>query len=108
MVTPREIVSAVERLRARLAPAILVERALLFGSQARGDARPESDVDLILVSGGFRGLSAGQRGYRVRKAWDLPVAVDFLCFTPEEFEALARRPSIVSLAVAEGRDVART
>lgn len=50
-------------------------------------------------------MSAGQRMYRVRKAWDLPVAVDFLCFSPEEFDDLARRTSIVSLALAEGTEI---
>jgi len=44
--------------------------------------------------------------YRVRKAWDLPVAVDFLCYTPEEFTDLAHRTTIVSVALTEGTEIA--
>lgn len=106
MVTNDEILSAVGRLRQRLETSLPIERAILFGSRARGDSRPDSDVDLIVVSAGYRGMRAGQRMYRTRKAWDLPVAVDFLCFTPEEFGELAAKTSIVSLAVAEGEEIA--
>ncbi|MEA3198589.1 MAG: uncharacterized protein QOE90_17 [Thermoplasmata archaeon] len=101
-----EIVSAAERLRARLRDDLPIDRIVLFGSRARGEARADSDIDLIVVSARFRGMSAGQRMYRVRKAWDLPVAVDFLCYAPEEFEALAHRASIVKIALAEGHDIA--
>lgn len=106
MVTMNEITSAVQRLRARLEADLPVQRVILFGSRARGESHAESDVDLVVVSPRFYGLSAGQRMYRVRKAWDLPVAVDFLCYTPEEFDDLARRTSIVRIALTEGVDIA--
>lgn len=105
MVTHAEIVSAAVRMRERLRHDLPLDKIVLFGSQARGDARADSDIDLIVVSSRFRGVSAGQRMYRVRKAWDLPVAVDFLCYTPEEFNDLAHRTSIVSLALAEGGEI---
>ena len=35
------------------AQGITVERALLFGSQARGDARKDSDFDLTQTKGRF-------------------------------------------------------
>ncbi len=105
MVSDADIVNALGRMRRRLAPAIEVERVVLFGSRARGDARPDSDVDVILVSRSFRGRTFVRRAYPVRKAWDLDVAVDFLCYTPEEFATLAARTSIVQVALREGREI---
>jgi len=35
-------------------------------------------------------------------AWDLGMPVDFLCYTPEEFAELSKRPSIVREALREG------
>ncbi len=49
-VTPAEHAVALElvrRVRERI-PAQL-ERALFFGSKARGEGRPDSDVDVLLV-----------------------------------------------------------
>ena len=34
--------------------------------------------------------------------WDLRHPVDFLCYTPEEFRELSKRPSIVKVALKEG------
>lgn len=101
-----DIVSAVARLRARLAPRLPIERVVLFGSRARGDARPLSDVDLLIVSAGFRGKSLGERAGPLYAAWDLDLPVDFLCYTPEEFAQERVRVSIVRVALDEGRDVA--
>ncbi len=105
MVTHSEIVSAVDRLKVRLSPLIAIERVVLFGSYGRGDARADSDVDLIIVSPTFRGRSLGERAFPLRRAWDLDVAVDFLCYTPEEFATLAGRTSIVQVALSEGREI---
>ena len=33
---------------------------------------------------------------------DLPYAVDFLCYTPEEFRQLSRRVTLVREAIQEG------
>lgn len=101
-----DIVSAVARLRARVASGFPIERVVLFGSRARGDARLLSDVDLLVVSPAFRGKSLGERAGPLYVAWDLDLPVDFLCYTPEEFERERGRVSIVRVALEEGRDVA--
>lgn len=105
MVSQADLVAAVSRLQEKIAPEIPIRRVVLFGSQARGDAGPESDVDLIVVSEAFAGKSAAWRAYPLRRAWDLKLPVDFLCYTPEEFDALSRRTTIVRLALDEGRDL---
>lgn len=38
------------RVLARIAPFREVERVWLFGSRARGDARPRSDIDLAIAA----------------------------------------------------------
>jgi hypothetical protein len=48
-----------EALRNRLASEIDVRLAVLYGSRARGDERPDSDVDLLMVIEGgsvWRGM----------------------------------------------------
>ncbi|WP_459941644.1 nucleotidyltransferase domain-containing protein [Deferrisoma palaeochoriense] len=93
--TNEEIRAAAVRSFRRFDP----EKILLFGSRARGDDDPESDVDLVVV-------------YRTEKrfldrlaelyvAWDLPVAVDILAYTPEEFAQLLEERAFVQDIVAE-------
>jgi len=79
-----------------------VSRMILFGSRARGKARRFSDVDLIVVSPRFRRLSSIERGARMYDYWDLDYPADFLCYTPEEFDRLKARPTLVREAVEHG------
>lgn len=72
----------VQRLVAALSP----ERIYLFGSQARGDAGPESDYDLLVVIP----TSTLPRYRRDQAAFHallgIGVAKDVLVFTRDEFE----------------------
>jgi len=86
------------RLRRRYHP----ELVLLFGSRARGEALDESDLDLLIVSERFRGISFLDRATAVLTALEIPFSVEVLCYTPEEFRARRRGLSIVAQAVAEG------
>ncbi len=60
-----------------------VERIILFGSRARGDARPDSDWDfLIIMPSKERSI---RRGIAVRKAARIHgIPIDFLVRTPAE------------------------
>lgn len=82
-----------------------IEKAILFGSFARGEAREDSDIDLILVSKEFEGKSALKRPVRFYIDWNLGYPVDFLCYTPKEFNNLSKQASIVSQALKEGIEV---
>lgn len=99
------VVSAIQRLRERFREEIPIEHAILFGSRARGEDRPDSDADILLVSPAFEGQSAMERGVDLHLAWDVDVPIDLLCYTPAEFRRLKDRPSLVRVAVEEGVEV---
>lgn len=80
-------------------------RILLFGSRARGEARVDSDYDVIVISTGFAGTSPLWRGQGLAREWAAlmpPVDIDILCATPEEYErARVRTTSWISEADRE-------
>ncbi len=82
-----------------------LEKIILFGSQATGRAHKWSDVDLIVVSGRFRGKGNLERAPPLHMQWNLSYPVDFLCYTPEEFNKLKKRVSIVSEALKNGIEI---
>lgn len=82
-----------------------VEKIIIFGSFARGEFEEDSDLDLILVGKVFEGKPFHERLKGLWLKWDLRIPVDFLCYTPEEFENLKKGVNIVSEAVKEGIEV---
>jgi predicted nucleotidyltransferase len=93
------------KFRARVERDFPVHRLILFGSRARGRAKPHSDVDLLVVSPSFRGLDSVERGARMYGYWDLDYPVDFLCYSPEEFRRLRRRITLVREAAENGTEL---
>ena len=63
MATPRpEITDIVARYCAQLeAMGIRVNRAILFGSHARDEAKDGSDIDVLIVSSDFASLNTRER-----------------------------------------------
>ncbi len=71
----------VRRIVRRFAP----DKIILFGSYARGEAGPDSDVDLLIVmpvSGSIRQMAV-EIGVALH---DIRVPKDVIVTTPEEFE----------------------
>jgi len=95
--------SALEELVRRIVDIARPDRIILFGSAARGEMGPDSDVDLLVVKSGIE--------HRRRLAQDIymnlsgvGVGVDIIVLTPEDIEA--ERDSVGSIlgpALDEGR-----
>jgi predicted nucleotidyltransferase len=76
----KEIRQMVSRIVRRFDP----ERIILFGSHARGDAGPDSDVDLLIVLP-FSG-SKQEKTVEIRLALkDIRIPKDIVVTTPEDF-----------------------
>jgi predicted nucleotidyltransferase len=79
--TQKQIEKMVRRIVGRFRP----DKIILFGSHARGNAGPDSDVDLLVVMpvAGSKRQKAVKIGVALH---DIPVAKDVIVVTPEEFE----------------------
>ena len=87
----------------RLVEAVDPERIILFGSRARGDNRPDSDLDLLLVK-----ASNEPPHKRVIPAYQalsgIGVSKDILWYTPEEIhDWSAVKYHVATRAMREGR-----
>ncbi|MEE9224124.1 MAG: nucleotidyltransferase domain-containing protein [Thermoplasmata archaeon] len=101
-----EVVPIVKEFRRKVAKKCGIERMILFGSRASGKGRKDSDVDLLVVSrrkSKLKLLSQLYHEWHVVQQIDYPV--DFVCYTPKEFEDLEKRITIVREAVKEGVEV---
>ncbi len=97
----RELIESLKKFKERVGKRFDVEMLILFGSQSRGKIKKESDVDLIVV-GNFKERSNLKRSPKLYLEWKIDLPVDFLCYTPKEFEKLRRRVSVVRKALSEG------
>ena len=87
----------------RVADACHPTSVILFGSRATGEARPDSDFDLLVV---WKDEDPpGNRSAAVRRALrGLSASLDIAVVPPSEFERLkGRRVHVVGLAAREGR-----
>jgi uncharacterized protein len=86
----------------RIVHAAQPERIILFGSRARGDARPDSDFDVLVIK------ESDEPGYRRDAALYLALAgrnapVDVLMYTPDEIKDWSAVPqAFVTTAPREG------
>ncbi|KXG77505.1 hypothetical protein AN618_10570 [Fervidicola ferrireducens] len=100
-----EIMEIISDYTGKLRKYIKINRVILFGSYAKGDALKESDVDLAIVSEDFGKMSFFERLELLYKCWNYDVGADLLGYTPEEFEELANKISFVAEILKTGIDV---
>jgi predicted nucleotidyltransferase len=77
---------------ALLSQGIRVERLILFGSQAKGTAREDSDIDVAVISPDFRDKDIFERVKMTAKAGRetirrFVVPLELVFMTPEEYES---------------------
>jgi hypothetical protein len=87
MGTPRpEIADIIARYCVQLDNlGIRVERTILFGSHARGEAKDDSDIDVLIVSSDFQTLNTRERmerlGVAAARLWR---PIEAIACTPDE------------------------
>jgi uncharacterized protein len=90
----------VERVVRRIARSVKPERVILFGSRAGGDAREDSDIDLVVVYSGSKTKREVQVG--IHKLFPNPdFSMDVFVLTPEELESQKQVPNTLAREVSE-------
>lgn len=106
--TQSTVAPELTRFAGRLRDRVGAERVLLFGSRARGQARTDSDYDIIVVSAQFADVEIARRATGLRELWyrsggDGPM--DLICRTPEEFALARQRITLVAAVLPEALDL---
>ncbi|HUI43742.1 MAG TPA: nucleotidyltransferase domain-containing protein [Terriglobia bacterium] len=88
-----------------LVEAAQPEKIILFGSRARGDARPNSDFDVLVIKESDEPRYRRDAPLYVALA-GLDVPVDVMVYTPEEIREWSEVPmAFITTAVREGKVV---
>ncbi len=74
-----------------------VEKIILFGSAARGEADEYSDLDIIIIKKTDKPFVA-----RLVEAPLLPVKADVFVYTPEEFELMKENENPFIMSALDG------
>lgn len=101
----RDAGSTLAEIIRRIVAAIDPDRIILFGSRARGDARPDSDYDLLVIKDTTERTPVLERAaYRAMKG--LAAGVDVLVETPQRVRRLSSRAgNPISGALHEGSTI---
>ncbi len=88
----------------RVVDAAEPERIILFGSAARGELGPHSDIDLLVVKAGAHRRRLAGKIYQ--NLVGVGHAVDIVVVTPEDIEHYGDCPAlIIAPALRDGREV---
>jgi predicted nucleotidyltransferase len=81
------------------------DRIVLFGSAARGDMGPDSDVDLLVIKS--RVAHRRRLAQQIHQGFfGLGIPVDVIVVTPEDVRALSNKVgTIIGPALRDGREV---
>ena len=105
--SPGPVPALVDEAVRRIVAAAHPLRVVLFGSAARGNMHPDSDLDLLVVmpDGTHRRQTAT---LLCRALWDLGISKDIVVVTEADVRRYRDEPSLViQPALAEGRELYR-
>lgn len=89
-----------DRVTRKIAAALAPRRIFLFGSRVRGDARPDSDLDLAVVYDGP--LSKREARLAIHALFPRPdFSLDVFILSPDELEANQHVANSIAREVAE-------
>lgn len=82
---PMDIQKEIENISSQIIAKYKPEKVILFGSAARGEAGPDSDIDFLIIKKETPYYGA-DRIRELSRMIDRNVPVDFLVYRPEEWE----------------------
>lgn len=94
----RFIKEAVPKILDEISPYLII----IFGSRVKGNARDDSDIDVIVVSDYFKGIPFLKRMPMLLKLVKFEKHVDFLCYTEEEFNRIKNESIVLKTALQNG------
>lgn len=99
----------ITRFQAEAVPKITKEfcpdKVVIFGSRVRGTAKKYSDIDVIIVSSYFTDTPFLKRMPLVTRKVPFPKHVDYICYTPEEYERIKNESSVIMDALENSLEV---
>ncbi len=93
-----ELIEEIRRFMRRVG----VEHAVFFGSRARGDERPHSDLNLVLLDERFEGERLGRLLQELQREWKSDLHVGLLPCSPEQFVEMQEWNSLAREAAQHG------
>lgn len=83
------------------------EDVILFGSRARGDYRPDSDIDLLLIHSAWQEPDVRKKAHiaweKAESFYGIRIPVDVVGFTPRKFHHIRHSiNSVAAIAAEEG------
>ena len=96
---------AIDELVRRIVEAVHPRRVILFGSAARGEMGPHSDLDvLVIMPDGTHRRRTAQEVYR--RMWGFGFAKDIVVVTESDVREYGTNPyTIIKNALQEGREL---
>jgi len=93
----------IDEIIRRIVNAIQPEKIVLFGSRARGEARPESDMDILVIANSQEPrYRRSSRLYHILS--DILVPMDVLVYSPDEVSEWRNvHQAFITTALREGK-----
>jgi predicted nucleotidyltransferase len=82
------------------------ENVIVFGSRVTGNANKDSDIDVVIIAQSFKGIPFIKRMPMALRKARFPKHIDYICYTPNEFDNIKNKSSLIIDALETGLKVA--